>query len=58
LAIRQHDSIEETIKKLLNCVEGKGEGCENLGNALEPWIPRTVGILGEVSRVGDVDGAV
>ncbi len=58
LVRRQHDSIEEAIKKLLNCVEGEGEGCEDLSSALKPWIPRTVGILGEVSRVGDVDGAV
>ena len=59
LAHRQHDSIEEAIKELPNCVEGEGKGCENLGNALEPWIPRTVGILSEVSgEVGDVDGAI
>jgi hypothetical protein len=37
LAIRQHDLIEEAIKKLLNYVEDKGEGCEALGDALKPW---------------------
>jgi len=59
LVRRQHDSIEEAIKKLPNCVEGKGEGCEDLSSALKPWIPRTIGILGEISgEVGDVDGAV
>jgi hypothetical protein len=38
--------------------ELSGEECKDLGSALKPWIPRTVGILNEVSRVGDVDGAI
>jgi hypothetical protein len=39
--------------------ELSGEECKDLGSALKPWIPRTVGILNEVSgEVGDEDGAV
>jgi len=60
LAIRQHDLIEEAIGKLLDCVGGKGEGCEDFGSALELW--KTIGVmetLREVSeKVSDVDGAV
>jgi Asp-tRNA(Asn)/Glu-tRNA(Gln) amidotransferase C subunit len=41
LAIRQHDLIEEAIEELLDCIEGKGERCEVLGDALEPW--KTIG---------------
>jgi len=61
LAIRQHDLIEEAIKKLLDCIVGKGEGCEDLkdADALEPWVPKTVGLLREVSeKVRDVGSAV
>ncbi len=60
LTIRQHDLIEEAIKKMLDCIVGKGEGCEELGGALEPW--KTIGVmesLREVSeKVGDVGSAV
>ena len=61
LAIRQHDLIEEAIGKLLDCIVGKGEGCEDLKDAyaLEPWVPGTVGLLRDVSeKVSDVDSAV
>jgi len=59
LALRQHDLIEEAIEKLLDCIAGKGEACEDLGNALEPWVPGTAGILSEVSeKVSDEDKAV
>jgi len=59
LALRQHDLIEEAIGKLLDCIEGKGEGCKDLGSALEPWVPGTVKILGEVSKkVSDNGSAV
>jgi hypothetical protein len=59
LAIRQHDLIEETIKKLLDCIVGKGEGCGELGDVLEPWSLGTVRkSLGEVSEVKDVGSAV
>jgi len=60
LAIRQHDLIEEAIGKLLDCVGGKGEGCEDFGSALELW--KTIGVmetLKEVSeKVSDADSAV
>jgi len=59
LARRQHDLIEEAIGKLLDCIVGKGGGCDDLGNALEPWVPRTVGILRDVSeKVSDKGSAV
>jgi hypothetical protein len=58
LAIRQHDSIEEAVEELLNCIVSENEECKDLGSALKPWIPRTVEILNEVSRVGDVDVAI
>jgi hypothetical protein len=59
LAIRQHDLIEETIEELLDCIVGKGKECEELGDALEPWVPGTVGLLREVSeKVRDEDSAV
>jgi len=38
LAHRQHDLIEEAIKKLLKCIVSEGEECKELGNnAVEPW---------------------
>ncbi|MDT7969966.1 MAG: hypothetical protein RQ842_05315 [Vulcanisaeta sp.] len=60
LAIRQHDLIEEAIGKLLDCVGGKGEGCEDFGSALEPWkIIEVMKSLRKVSeKVRDVDSAV
>jgi len=60
LAIRQHDLIEEAIKKLLKCIVSEGEECKELGDALKPW--KTIGViesLREVSeKVKDVDSAV
>jgi KaiC/GvpD/RAD55 family RecA-like ATPase len=60
LAIRQHDLIEETIKKLLKCIVSEGEECKELGDALKPW--KTIGVmetLSEVSeKVRDVGSAV
>ncbi|MDT7971044.1 MAG: hypothetical protein RQ842_10770, partial [Vulcanisaeta sp.] len=59
LAIRQHDLIEKAIEELLDCVGGKGEGCGELGDVLEPWSLGTVRkSLGEVSEVKDVGSAV
>jgi energy-coupling factor transporter ATP-binding protein EcfA2 len=59
LAIRQHDLIEEAIKKLLDCIVSENEECRDLGDALEPWVPRTVGLLREVSeKVSDISSAV
>jgi len=59
LAIRQHDLIEEAIKKLLDCIVSENEECRDLGDALEPWVPATVGLLREVSeKVSDIDSAV
>jgi KaiC/GvpD/RAD55 family RecA-like ATPase len=59
LAIRQHDLIEEAIKKILDCVGDEGEGCEDFGSALEPWVPKTVGLLRDVSeKVRDIHSAV
>jgi hypothetical protein len=60
LAHRQHDLIEEAIKKLLKCIVSEGEECKELGDALNPW--KTIGVretLMEVSgKVSDVDSAV
>ena len=60
LAIRQHDLIEEAIEKLLDCVGGKGEGCEVLGDAPKPW--KTIGVIESLrkasEKVKDVDSAV
>jgi DNA-binding transcriptional MerR regulator len=42
LVIRQHDLIEEAIKKLLKCIVSEGEECRELGDALEPWRRGTV----------------
>ena len=59
LALRQHDLIEEAIEKLLKCIASKGEECKDLSDALEPWVPRTVGLLKEVSeKVKDVDSVI
>jgi energy-coupling factor transporter ATP-binding protein EcfA2 len=61
LARRQHDLIEETIKKLLICIVNDDEECkEKLGTTLEPWRLRTVRkSLREVSeKVLDVSTAV
>jgi len=59
LALRQHDLIEEAIKKLLKCII-EGEECKELGDALRPWKIRGVmETLMEVSKkVSDVDSAV
>jgi len=60
LAIRQHDLIEEAIKKLLKCIVSEGEECKELGDTLKPW--KTIGdmeTLSEVSeKVRNEDGAV
>jgi hypothetical protein len=60
LVIRQHDPIEEAIKKLLKCIVSEGEECKELGDALKPW--KTIGVmesLMEVSeKVRDVSTAV
>jgi len=60
LARRQHDLIEEAIKKLLICIVNRSKECEKLGDALKPW--KTIGVmesLSEVSeKVSDVDSAV
>jgi hypothetical protein len=60
LAHRQHDLIEEAIGKLLDCVGGKGEGCEDFGSALELW--KTIGVMESLSEVSEKvrneDGAV
>jgi len=38
LAIRQHDLIEEAIKKLLKCIVSEGEECKKFDDELlEPW---------------------
>jgi GTPase SAR1 family protein len=59
LAIRQHDLIEEAIKKLLDCIVSENEECRDLGDALEPWVPGTVGLLREVSeKVSDISSAI
>jgi energy-coupling factor transporter ATP-binding protein EcfA2 len=61
LAHRQHDLIEEAIKKLLKCIVSGGEECKELGDAVEPW-KETIGVrelLMEVSeKVSDVGSAV
>jgi tetratricopeptide (TPR) repeat protein/energy-coupling factor transporter ATP-binding protein EcfA2 len=60
LVIRQHDLIEEAIKKLLICIVNRSKECEELGDGLEPWLLETVRrSLREVSeKVSDVDSAV
>ena len=61
LAHRQHDLIEEAIKKLLKCIVSEGEECKELGDALKPW-KTIIGVresLMEVSeKVSDIDSAV
>jgi KaiC/GvpD/RAD55 family RecA-like ATPase/Asp-tRNA(Asn)/Glu-tRNA(Gln) amidotransferase C subunit len=58
LAIRQHDLIEGAIEELLDCIVGKGEGCEVLGDALKPW--KTIGksSMKVLEEVRDEDSAV
>jgi hypothetical protein len=51
LARRQHDLIEEAIMKLLDCIEGKGERCEDFGSALELW--KTIGVMETLSEVSE-----
>ena len=60
LVIRQHDLIEEAIKKLLICIVNRSKECEELGDELEPWRLGTVRrSLREVSeKVRDVRTAV
>jgi tetratricopeptide (TPR) repeat protein len=51
LALRQHDLIEEAIKKLLICIVNRSKECEELGDELEPWRLGTVRrSLREVSK--------
>jgi tetratricopeptide (TPR) repeat protein len=60
LAHRQHDLIEEVIKKLLKCIVSEGEECKELGDALEPW--KTKGVMESLmkvsEKVSDVGSAV
>jgi len=60
LAHRQHDLIEEAIKKLLKCIVSEGEECKELGDASNLWkTPGVMETLMEVSeKVRDVDSAV
>jgi len=60
LVIRQHDLIEEAIKKLLICIVNRSKECEELGDELEPWRLGTVRrSLREVSeKVRDESTAV
>ncbi|MDT7969992.1 MAG: hypothetical protein RQ842_05445, partial [Vulcanisaeta sp.] len=51
LAIRQHDLIEEAIGKLLDCIVGKGEGCEEFGDAPKPW--KTIEVMKSLSEVSE-----
>ncbi|MFP3297127.1 MAG: hypothetical protein RXN78_06015, partial [Vulcanisaeta sp.] len=57
---RQHDLIEEAIKKLLICIVNRSKECEELGDELEPWRLGTVRrSLREVSeKVRDESTAV
>jgi len=52
LAYRQHDLIEEAIKKLLKCIVSEGGECKELGDALEEqWkTPGVMDLLREVSE--------
>ena len=60
LAHRQHDLIEEAIRKLLDCIRDEGEGCEVLGDALKPW--KTIEVIESLrkvsEKVSDVTSAV
>jgi hypothetical protein len=60
LAHRQHDLIEEAIKKLLKCIVSEGEECKELGDALNPWRLGTVreSLMKVSEKVSDVDSAV
>jgi hypothetical protein len=60
LVIRQHDLIEEAIKKLLICIVNRSRECEELGDELEPWrLGNVRRSLREVSeKVRDVSTAV
>jgi KaiC/GvpD/RAD55 family RecA-like ATPase len=51
LAHRQHDLIEEAIKKLLKCIVSEGEECKELGDALEPW--KTIGVMESLMEVSE-----
>ncbi|PVU74454.1 hypothetical protein DDW11_05985, partial [Sulfolobus sp. SCGC AB-777_G06] len=50
LAHRQHDLIEEAIKKLLKCIVS--EECKELGDAFEPW-KTTIGVRESLMKVSD-----
>ncbi|MFP3286889.1 MAG: hypothetical protein RXP86_06540 [Acidilobus sp.] len=61
LAHRQHDLIEDSIGKLLECIMHKSEECENeLGAALEPWGLEAIrGSLGKVlENISDTDSTI
>jgi uncharacterized protein YeeX (DUF496 family) len=51
LAHRQHDLIEEAIKKLLKCIVSEGEECKELGDALKPW--KTIGVMESLMKVSE-----
>jgi len=51
LAHRQHDPIEEAIKKLLKCIVSEGEECKELGDALKPW--KTIGVMESLMEVSE-----
>ncbi|MDT7969923.1 MAG: hypothetical protein RQ842_05100, partial [Vulcanisaeta sp.] len=51
LARRQHDLIEQAIKKLLKCLVSEGEECKELGDALEPWKIR--GVMETLMKVSE-----
>jgi len=51
LAHRQHDLIEEAIKKLLKCIISEGEECKELGDALKPW--KTKGVMESLREVSE-----
>jgi hypothetical protein len=51
LAHRQHDLIEEAIKKLLKCIVSEGEECKELGDALKPW--KTIGVMESLREVSE-----
>jgi tetratricopeptide (TPR) repeat protein len=51
LALRQHDLIEQAIKKLLKCLVSEGEECKELGDAPEPW--KTPGVMETLKKVSE-----